>query len=821
MLNTENSTVDQLLVLNLKVGKHVILAPPGSGKTQLLSQRVVEALRTGVNPQTMLCITFTNRAAKNMIDRVGELGKHSPFIGTLHKFSYQFLLANQIIPASTALLDEEDANQLLMEAADGAKDELRKTHKKIDFFKVANYVREANQVLLCLKPAISQVEDAELYEKIAANFQALKNACRAIDFDDVLHLTLHNLRFKKPIKMCNFNWIQVDEVQDLSHLQWSILLGLQVDNSHVVYFGDYDQSIYSFMGASHESLDKYTNGVTEHYLEDNFRSPPYLIDFFNAFAASNMPTRKILKLKFNAKNMNIGGKVQIHHASGTFFNEAWDIANKIVPLLLLELKNIAILTRTNKDADEISKALKGKQIGHKRVSGFDLFRRRTIKDAMSFLNALSNPQDRMAWTRLLSTFAGIGSLKASREMVNEVFSSGMNPFDWLVNEDMQDNVDIFSRTISSDRFIIFDTETTGLSFDDDIIQIAAAEVINGKPTGKTFEAYLTTNKDISESSKIHNITQEVLNAKAMPPAEAYANFLAFVGDSPIAGHNVILFDLPMLEANLLRANIKWNRPNNVFDTLILARQLYPQMKSYRLAHLIEALSLVGKNTHNAIDDVLATVSLAKHLALEAEIGKMKRIYIKKQYSKFIEIFNKNLAPLWLKYLGAMSSRFNLGDVVCDFFAYSKIAIQYEIKPEEIEHIDSLTLYLKSYTKPNSLDHLLKNLLRDLSSYSEADLITEDVKVVVSTIHKAKGLEFEGVVITSCVWGTFPHFYSHTEEAVREDARLLYVGLTRAKKEILISTHDEVQTRVGWDNRVPSPFLDFLSNFPLVEEFSSD
>lgn len=821
MLASNNFTEKQTEILKLETDKHVVLAPPGSGKTQLLSQRVVDALSRGIDPQTMLCITFTNRAAKNMNDRIGELGSKAPFIGTLHKFGYRFLLANQVIPASTALLDEEDAHQLLTEAIAAAKDELSQKFAEVKLFDAANYIRDFNQALHNLRPAIDPSKRIEILEKVAIKYNAIKRGCSAIDFDDVLYLTLHSLRFGKPTKLCYFQWIQVDEVQDLSSLQWDILSRLVKNDSHVVYFGDYDQSIYSFMGASHESLSQCTQDVAEHYLEDNFRSPQYLIDFFNAYAMANMPTRKVAELKFNSKNTNLGGKVRIHNASGIFSDEADDIASKIIPRLVSELKNIAILTRTNIDADTISEALKNNQIEHKKVSGFDLFRRKPIKDAMSFLTALANSQDRMAWTRLLTCFAGIGTLKASREMVNQVFSAGMTPADWLVNENMQDTVDVFSQTFCSERCIIFDTETTGLSLLDDIIQIAAAEVINGLPTGKTFEAYILTNKDISDSSKIHHITQAVLDEKGMTPEEAYAKFLEFVDGAPLAGHNVVSFDLPMLEANLSRANVMWKQPKKVFDTLILAKLLHTQMKSYKLAHLIDILDLEGENTHNAIDDVLATVSLAVHLASEVKNQSSTRIEIKRQYGKFIQRFVLQLSPLWRKYLDSIDVSSNLGDAISDFFTYSQATIQYEIKDDETEHIDTLVTYLRYNTTSRPLSHHFKHLLRDLSTYSEADLITEDVKVVVSTIHKAKGLEFDGVVVTSCVKDVFPHYYSKSVEAVREDARLLYVGLTRAKKEIVITTHDTTVNRGGSFPRYPSPFLQFLPRVPKVDQFAFD
>jgi DNA helicase-2/ATP-dependent DNA helicase PcrA len=96
-----------------------------------------------------------------------------------------------------------------------------------------------------------------------------------------------------------------------------------------------------------------------------------------------------------------------------------------------------------------------------------------------------------------------------------------------------------------------------------------------------------------------------------------------------------------------------------------------------------------------------------------------------------------------------------------------------------------------------------------------------LKVVVSTIHKAKGLEFDGVVVTSCVKDVFPHYYSKSVESVREDARLLYVGLTRAKKEIVITTHDTTVNRGGSFPRYPSPFLQFLPQVSKIDHFAFD
>lgn len=104
---------------------------------------------------------------------------------------------------------------------------------------------------------------------------------------------------------------------------------------------------------------------------------------------------------------------------------------------------------------------------------------------------------------------------------------------------------------------------------------------------------------------------------------------------------------------------------------------------------------------------------------------------------------------------------------------------------------------------------MSSLVPELSTYSEADLITGGEKVVVSTIHKAKGLQFEGVVVTGCVKDIYPHYYSKTPAAVEEDARLLYVALTRAQQSIILTMHDTNENKGGRWSCWPTPFLDFL------------
>lgn len=813
-------TAPQNEVLRLNQGRHVVFAPPGSGKTELLGLRVHDALTQGIAPESMLCITFTNRAARNMNERIGDLGRSAPFIGTLHRFGFRFLLANGLIPALTSFLDEEDAHQFLMDSVAMAEEDLGRPKEPIDMNWAASYVRQASMVTRKLINPTPSVNNKALLDRVFKHYSDLKVASCAIDFDDVLQLTLQALRHSKPQRMSNYDWVQVDEVQDLSDIQWEILSSLIAQKGHVVFFGDYDQAIYSFMGASHEVLVQHTMGATRHVLPDNFRSPPYLIDFFNAYALANMPQRQVVALQSGLGNLHTGGRVRFHHSKGEFKHEAQDIASIIVPQMTKEMESLAILTRTNKDADAVSDNLVEQGIAHKRVSGFDLFRRRTIKDVMAFLRILSNSHDRLAWARLLACYGGIGTLKASREMVNQIFHAGMNPNDWLLGGAHGDVADLFVQTFQRGRIVLFDTETTGLDLSsDDIVQIAAVEAIDGLPTGRQFKVFLHTERDLKDSSDVHHITAAMLDSQGQPAKQGLAGFLDFIGDAPLGGHNLLAFDLPMLEANLTRSGLAWQRPIVCFDTLVLARQLHPELCSHTLADLIESLQLDGANTHDALDDVLATMELARHLSREAASQAPQRQSLRRQYARFIERFIVSLVPLWKGARERLATEINLAELVEEFFRHARGAIQYKIDPDEIVHVQTLIDYLRFHTPSRPLEHHLRYLLRELETYSESDLITDDVRVIVSTVHKAKGLEFDGVVVASCVQDVYPHFYSSTSSAIQEDARLLYVAITRARQDIVLTSHDTVLTSRGRYSRYPSSFLNFLPTVPGVERFS--
>ena len=178
----------------------------------------------------------------------------------------------------------------------------------------------------------------------------------------------------------------------------------------------------------------------------------------------------------------------------------------------------------------------------------------------------------------------------------------------------------FYDIIGQHRIVVFDTETTGLdTSNDDIIQIAAIEIINGK-IGRDFERYFVTEKDISQTQKIHNISYKQLQQKATNKKGGLEQFLIFLSNDALLAHN-IKFDLSILNSNLLKEGLKTvNKKNNlIFCTLSLTRQLY-NFSSYKLDNILKSLNINGVNSHDAMEDTEATVQLA--FTLKEEIEKL-------------------------------------------------------------------------------------------------------------------------------------------------------------------------------------------------------
>ncbi len=835
-MNEINFTQEQQSILDLMHGEHLVLAPPGTGKTELLSERIVNALKQGFIQKDLICLTFTNRAAVNMVDRVAKkIGDNEIFIGNMHRWCSEFLYKERIIPQNTSLLDEEDSLLIIDEikAAIGIEFKHRAEFLKYNTYYKQKYLGFSDEILLPsnlvdmvnqeihleemnkLGKSPSSERTSQAEKKIAKlqeqfkidlhkfihEYEKTKENSLYIDFDDLLTLTYDYL-----IKNKNNNvspWLQVDEVQDLNPMQWGIIDLITNKDSHRVFFGDYEQAIFSFMGAKINSLKKIEQkGAQIHNLSKNFRSPENLLKLFNTYAKKWLnPQWRTVPSALISNTKEHQQPLQLRCIRGQPLDEAkWIVKHKLPK----EPKSpTAILVRTNKAADMYARELEKNSLNYFKVSGLDVFKRKEVKDLFAFFQTLLNSEDRRSWARVLWLYGKIESLKKSRHIINSMFNIGIRPTDFVYSNPYNWRfLDHIYNALLNNRIVVFDTETTGLDVEnDDIIQIAAIEIINGKK-GKEFDVYINTEKDLTASEKIHHISKKQLNEYAISKKEALSKFKDFVGSDMLIAHN-IRYDKDILYFNNMREGLE-QLPTIVefVDSIDIAKRLYPALKSYKLEHLINEFNIEGENSHNAIDDVRATVNLLLYFKGKIKFSEEERSEFIHKYDRIIKRINQRYSPLYTAITGVFSNQLPLDEVTAMVLGHMESLSDKGIDESLYNELEKITRFMKERCELNEVLKSLKKYIPEISKYTEADLVLGNEKIFIATIHKAKGLEFENVIIPQVVDGTFPSFYSNTENEKMEDAKVLYVAMTRAKTNLLLTCHTELYK---YDKSL-SPFL---------------
>ncbi|MGB9664448.1 MAG: UvrD-helicase domain-containing protein [Ignavibacteria bacterium] len=813
MNNSISLSEDQQKIVYLTKGKHLVLAPPGTGKTELLSHRILFALENGVKPEEMVCLTFTNRAAKTMKERVEKyVNNCNVFIGNIHSFCQNFLHRNQLIPQATVLLDEEDSSILIKEILDENGISLNKLGYNIkieDILRLNSYFKQISfnflQKLIILPRSELLLEsNKQLFRKVCLDYENLKGRSNYIDFDDLLNLTYVHLMNPTNFELQKYSWVQIDEIQDLNSLQIEIIKLISTNDAHFVFFGDFEQSIFSFLGANPHNLIELQKECQLHTLHQNYRSPSYLLNIFVDFALSY--------LKPNWTNYPVSGLNDLKPDGALKIFKVRDnkIQNRVIVNLLNDLtkedkSQTAILVRTNQSVKFFSDLLNTNKIQHFKVSHFDLFRTSVIKDIMAFLNCLIDEHSRLNWSRILKIFGKMNAFKEARKLINDFYDTGLYPSDFLKENFIHNELKHFNEVINNKRVILFDTETTGFSpEEDDIIQIAAIEIINGKEKNY-FNRYLKTDKDLSKTKNVHKITDNVINIKGEDRKKVLQEFLEFINGDTIVAHN-INFDLEMLIENCKRLGIKLNKNefSTIFDTLSITRRIYPSLKSYNLEFLINQFRLNAQNTHNALDDVKATFELIKFLlrSLDEIIEKQKIIILNNQL--ILERFVKNFSPLWNKIKSEFNTSKKISEVILSFIEELFKNFKYYLNHLDQENLSKLLKHMHITCNENTLEKNLKKYVPLYETLKEPDLVIGDEKIVISTIHRAKGLEFINVIIPECNLGVFPYGSS---KDTGEDARTFYVAMTRAKKRLIfISNKGSI-----------SPYLNKIENyFEIIE-----
>ncbi|TRM11577.1 DNA helicase PcrA [Lentibacillus cibarius] len=405
-------------------GPLLIMAGAGSGKTRVLTHRIAYLLKEkDVSPRSILAITFTNKAAREMKERVNKLigaGGEQIWVSTFHSMCVRILRRDiDRIGYSTnfTILDSSDQLSVIKQIL---KD-LNIDTKKFDPRGMLGQISGAKNELITPEAYSKQVDDffqrqvAQVYERYQKTLQ--KN--QALDFDDLIMQTIH--LFKRVPEVLEyyqrrFQYIHVDEYQDTNHAQYYLVKQLASRYQNLCVVGDSDQSIYRWRGADISNIlsfeEDYPSSRTI-YLEQNYRSTKSILDAANTVIEHNSGRKPK-----NLWTENDDGQ-KIHYFQGaTEQEEALYVTDKIQALTQegdFTLNDIAILYRTNAQSRAIEDTLMKSNIAYQMVGGTKFYDRKEIKDLIAYLRLITNPDDDISFERVVNVpKRGIGKTSVER-----------------------------------------------------------------------------------------------------------------------------------------------------------------------------------------------------------------------------------------------------------------------------------------------------------------------------------------------------------------------------------------------------------------------
>ena len=382
-------------------GPLLLLAGAGSGKTRVLTHRIAYLMDQGVNPYHIMAITFTNKAAKEMRERVDDLvgyGAEHIWVSTFHSTCVRILrrhIDKLGYGNSFTIYDADDQKSLIKQICKQYKIDTKMMPER----KIINEISSAKDEFM----TPSEYETRHQYDfkkkkiaQIYKEYQRQLKANNALDFDDLIFKTVELFQFHPEVLdyyQERFRYIMVDEYQDTNTIQFQLVSMLARKYHNLCVVGDDDQSIYKFRGANVKNILNFENVFPEAVtikLEQNYRSTKNILNAANEVIKHNKG-RKAKKLWTE----NEEGDLIEFQQYGTEYEEARQIIDKIEALSNegYDYKNMAILYRTNAQSRVFEESFMIKNIPYRIVGGTNFYQRKEVKDILSYLKVVDNGLD--------------------------------------------------------------------------------------------------------------------------------------------------------------------------------------------------------------------------------------------------------------------------------------------------------------------------------------------------------------------------------------------------------------------------------------------
>ena len=444
----EELNEEQLEIINNIEGPMLVIAGAGSGKTRTIVYSVAKLLLLGIKPNEIMLVTFTNKAANEMIKRVEILlGKRPKGIwaGTFHSIANRFIrrYAKLLgLKTNYTIMDETDARALMKLSIEKA--DIKKIEERFPNSRMAKAIlsysfncnKSIRDVILWKYNQFDSEIVIKKLEEVFNIYKAKKAQDNLVDFDDLLIYwnQLLNERAIAQLIARNIKYVLVDEYQDTNYIQDEIIYKIVKQNPehNVMAVGDDAQSIYAFRGANFQNIldfeNKYKN-CKRYTITYNYRSIPEILHLANDSIKHNEK-----QFKKSMRSTRSKGIVPYQINLGDDMDQARFIANQILKLRSdgYDLDEIAILIRAASHSLRIELELRAKNIPYEVRAGVAFFERAHIKDILAHLRIIENPYDEVSWSRIFSIIHGIGTSSGSK--IFEAISNLEHPIDNLINK---------------------------------------------------------------------------------------------------------------------------------------------------------------------------------------------------------------------------------------------------------------------------------------------------------------------------------------------------------------------------------------------------
>jgi DNA helicase-2/ATP-dependent DNA helicase PcrA len=728
-------------------GPVLLLAGAGSGKTRVITHRIAYLIQErGISPDSILAVTFTNKAAKEMAERVEKILGHStlaqPTIATFHSFCVRALrrdiealrIGNQGLTKSFAIYDETDQQAVVKTALKRLGFDDKQLKPRVALGRISwakNHMIDPQEYFLA--------STNPLEERIAHIFKIYKDElakANALDFDDLLLEAVRLLKSSAEVRQRynrKYKYILIDEYQDTNRPQYE-LMKLLGSHSNVCVVGDEDQSIYSWRGADIKNIldfEKDFPNARTIRLEQNYRSTQIILEGASAVVAQN--TQRKGKNLFTTRE---GGSLIGYYEAPDGENEALFIADRINKYLKQageteDLPRCAVLYRTNSQSRLVEEALRRYQIQYHMVGGFSFYDRAEVKDLISYLKLVQNPHDSIALARVVNAPPrGIG--KTTMEVLERIaLTAGLSTWDAIARANQEKllparalaALTTFRKLITDARNMLGLDFAAALLADTNAQQPASSSEFNEpNPSPEPAAALedITTDDTNFDFGFAEDPTPIVEPNDANSPFDTSFNFGFDFGPSE---------EISTVAPENSTFDFGTNAPTPEPGAPHLDSEMWEQSPQPSIEPTAAALTFnpfaPAPLQQSALEKAREATQARRDRILAAQSGDAPTLAVRE--APFRKPGDPATLPELIKFLNDRSGYIR--------------ALEDEATPESFSRIENLKELANAAQDATSRGESLAEFLDHAALVSDADSYSADARVALMTLHAAKGLEF--------------------------------------------------------------------------------